>query len=111
MGTGKSTMTAPEWESLIRKVFIDTWNARTAVDITDYLYRIEDHFFLQKIADQLVVNVANEDRYRLRLKSLAAFFCDALLEYSDDGKQITAHHILQAKHKLADAADCEDIEI
>jgi hypothetical protein len=104
------TMSISDWEGLIRKTFMDAWSARSAVDSSDFLYRLEDHFFLRKIAEQLISRPALEAGYKRRLPELIGIFSDALLESSDDAKQITGHHILQAKHKLI-AVSCPEVVI
>src|SRR4051812_9919345 len=104
-------MTAPEWEHFIRKAFNDAWVQRSSVDVSNYLYRIEDQFYLDRICGQLALDPKRAARYVNRINSLVALLCDALLEYSDDGKQLTAHHIVQAKERLKAAIDCPEIKL
>jgi hypothetical protein len=103
--------TPKEWEHFIRKAFNEAWNERSTVDVSNYLYRIEDQFYLNRISEQLVIYSTRAPYYERAINSLAALLCDALLEYSDDGKQLTAHHIHQAKEQVKAAIACPEIEI
>ena len=104
-------MTISDWESLIRKTFMEAWSMRSDVDSSDFLYRIDDHFYLIGIAGQMKVRPALEPRYKQRLTVLIEIFCDALLEFSDDAKQITGHHIRQAKDRMIAGSDCPEIKM
>jgi hypothetical protein len=100
-----------DWEALIRKEFVAAWEARSPVDITAYLYHIEDHFYLTKIGGQLYAKPNEKQRYKQMIPVLAGILSDALLEYSDDGKLLTDHHISQAKEKMKLSMNCTDIDI
>jgi hypothetical protein len=101
----------PDWVELIRKTFIAAWAERTAVDITAYLYHIEAHFYLEKIAEQLTQKPEQQRSFLKRIKVMTGALCEALLDYSDDGKTLTDRHIMQAKEKMLRAEPCEDIEL
>ncbi len=111
MSDNDSIKAPGDWQELIRKEFVAAWEARSTVDITAYLYHIEDHFHLAKIAGQLYAKPDETQRYKQMIPVLAGILSDALLEYSDDGKLLTDHHISQAKEKMKLRMNCTDIDI
>ena|ERR1700748_2085366 len=106
-----STMTISDWEGLIRKTFIEAWSARSSVDSSDFLYRIEGHFYLEEIAGQMMARPALEQIFKQRMVDMLEIFCDALLEFSDDAKQITGRYIMQAKDEMIARSNCPEIKM
>jgi hypothetical protein len=103
--------TPQDWVALIRKEFVDAWAQHSPVDITPYLYHIEAQFYLERIAEQLLAQPGQSALYRQRIVVMTGALCDALLDYSDDGKQLTDRHIMQAKERMLQAEPCEDIDL
>src|ERR1700749_4263687 len=99
-----------DWVEFIRKTFIAAWAERPSVDITAYLYHIESHFYLEKIGEQLTQKQDQQTVFTDRVIKMTSALCEALLDYSDDGKTLTDRHILQAKEKMLQIVPCRDID-
>jgi hypothetical protein len=104
-----------DWQEIIRQAFFKAWQQNSGVDITDYVYRISNHFNLSKIEQHIVSSLshknASEEEFAKqvrRLEKIAALFVAALLEASDDGKTINAPSIIKAKHIILEQAGCPE---
>lgn len=102
-----------DWNEVIKQAFFDAWSNNSVVDITNYAYKISNHFNLDLITRKLRITVmdskekASEIKYHTnRLQVLANTFVLALLAVSDDGKLLTAHNIELAKHTLQGKEKC-----
>lgn len=102
-----------DWNEVIKQAFFDSWANNSAVDVTNYAYKISNHFNLDLITKKLQITImaskdkASEIKYHTnRLQLLVNAFVLALLAISDDGKMLTAHNIELAKHTLQDKEKC-----
>lgn len=102
-----------DWSKVIKQAFFDSWANNSMVDITNYAYKIGNHFNLDLIAKKLHITImdsedkANEIKFHTsRLKILVNAFVLSLLAVSDDGKMLTAHNIELAKQTLQDREKC-----
>jgi hypothetical protein len=102
-----------DWNEVIKQAFFDSWANNSPVDVTNYDYKISNHFNLDLIAKKLQITImdskdkAREIKYHTnRLQILVNAFVLALLSVSDDGKMLTAHNIELAKHTLQEKEKC-----
>lgn len=98
------------WKAIIEESFFEAWQERSTVDITDNLYMLKKHLYLNNIALGLEFReMHNSDRERLRMqvRLLTNAFAEALLQTSDDGKVITHHKIIRAMDVIRPLADCD----
>lgn len=102
-----------DWSEVIKQAFFDSWANNSAVDITNYAYKISSHFNLDLITKKLRITImdskdkASEIKFHThRLQKLVDAFVLTLLAISDDGKMLTANNIELAKHTLQGNEKC-----
>lgn len=102
-----------DWKEVIKQAFFDSWANNSAVDVTNYVYKISNHFNLDLIARKLQIDIMGSDNkereiyyHTKRLQILVNAFVLTLLSVSDDGKMLSAHNIELAKHTLQDKEKC-----
>jgi hypothetical protein len=102
-----------DWNEVIKQAFFDSWANNSAVDVTNYAYKISNHFNLDLITRKLQIAIMDSEEkeseikyHTKKLRILADAFVLALLAVSDDGKMLTAHNIELAKHTLLNKEKC-----
>lgn len=102
-----------DWKHYIIETFFDTWEKSTPVDLSDYAFLIQHHFDVLSIEKNISKQISEaaeqetmERFHKIRLQKLIHLFIEALLNISDDGKQITNNNVERAKLLLKDGEDC-----
>jgi hypothetical protein len=103
-----------EIHDLIKQEFLNEWNSLTHKDINPYLKNVEDTFYIYSMRKSINESIDTSrdktlmERYhRNSVGILARLYAKTLYEVSNNGQNINAQTIAEAKSEMKGKKECD----